>query len=161
MMRVPVRRTTLLRLLACLGLLGGLLAMDGGVLPASAQPIKFALQSGEGPASVRETEAQQSPGPSPSPSRRYGQVALASGVVAVGGQRQDEQKSGASEPGCTFFCSIEYQMRPVRTIGMPVDVQAFFTPIRYLGVGVHGYATVSPDANLLGVSLQGQVRFPL
>jgi len=52
-------------------------------------------------------------------------------------------------------------MRPVRTIGVPVDVQAFFTPIRYLGVGVHGYATVSPDANLLGVSLQGQVRFPL
>ena len=46
MMPVPVRRTTLLRLLACLGLLGGLLAMEGGVLPAPAQSVTYGLRAG-------------------------------------------------------------------------------------------------------------------
>lgn len=91
---------------------------------------------------------------------RYGQFSVASGLVAVGGRRRAEQKSGTGDPGCTFFCSIEYEMRPVRAVGVPVDIQAFFTPIRYLGVGVHGYATVSPGQNLLGASLQLQVRIP-
>ena len=92
---------------------------------------------------------------------RYGQVSLASGVVAVGGRRQDGQKSGAADPGCILFCSTEYGMRPVRAIGVPVDIQAVFTPVRYLGIGLHGYATVSSGENLLGASLQLQVRFPL
>lgn len=71
---------------------------------------------------------------------RYSHVSVGSGIALVGGRRPDERESNPS------------------TVGLPLDVQAFFTPTRYLGIGLHGYATVSPEENLLGVSLQLQIR---
>jgi hypothetical protein len=73
---------------------------------------------------------------------RYGHLSLGSGITMVGGRRFDESGS-----------------KPL-TFGVPLDVQAFFTPFRYVGLGVHGYANVNPDDNMLGWSLELQVRFP-
>lgn len=73
---------------------------------------------------------------------RWGHLSLGSGVAVVGGRSPDEPGTKSS------------------TLGIPLDVQAFFTPIRYVGIGVHGYANVNPGDNLLGWSVQLQVRIP-
>lgn len=94
---------------------------------------------------------------------RYGQLALASGIVIVGGKRQGAPKPPAPSSnlgGCIVFCSTAFESRRFHTVGIPVDVQAFFTPVPYLGIGLHGFAAVSPEENLLGASVHLQVRFP-
>lgn len=181
-------QTTRHRLFTCLFLLTGLFGTGAGVLPASAQQsapidedtthrygwVNGGLGTGRtglglslaggvpvghrlfvGGRHVRTTEIEISLGPTSSPSAktwdagplvglveqgRWGHLSLASGVTVVGGRRPDDPEPKSS------------------TLGVPLDVQAFFTPIRSVGIGVHGYANVNPDDNMLGWSVQVQVR---
>lgn len=73
---------------------------------------------------------------------RWGHLSLASGIAVVGGRRPHDRDAKPS------------------TLGFPVDAQAYFTPLRYVGFGVHGYANVNPGDNLLGCSVELQVRIP-
>lgn len=188
MFALPLNRTARHRLLVCLFLVTGLLATGAGVLPASAQQsapigddttqrygwVNGGVGSGRtglglsvaggilvgdrlfvGGRHVRTTEFDLlESGPSATTwdagplvgvvvkQGRLGQLSLGSGIAVVGGRRPDEPESKSS------------------TLGIPLDVQALFTPIRYLGIGLHGYANVNPNDNVLGVSLQLQVRVP-
>lgn len=73
---------------------------------------------------------------------RWGQVSLATGVAVVGGSNPDEAGTRPS------------------TLGLPLDVQIFFAPIRHLGIGVHGYTNVNTGDNMPGWSVQLQIRLP-
>ncbi|MFB6230042.1 MAG: hypothetical protein ABEL04_02705 [Salinibacter sp.] len=187
MFALPLNRTTQHRLLTCLFLLAGLLAVSAGVLPASAQQSASGsdeathrygwLNGGVGigrtglASSVtggapvgdrvfvggRYTQTKElnilSTGPVAAiwdagplvglfEQGRWGHLSVASGATVVGGQRPDD-------PGTRSI-----------TLGVPLDAQVFFTPLRYVGVGVHGYANVNPGDNMLGWSLELQVRLP-
>lgn len=190
MLSAPLSRSTQYRLLVCLLLLTGLLLAGAGVFPASAQPSTRTVDDtiqrygwvnggiGTGRTGIarsvaggvpvgdrlfvggryvgtKEFDISLAPTSSPSASNwdagplvglvgqgRWGHLSLASGVAVVGGQRPDESESKSL------------------TLGIPLNLQAFFTPIRYVGIGAQGYANVNADDNLLGVSLQVQVRIP-
>lgn len=188
MFALPLNGTVWHRLLVCLFLLTGLLATGAGVRPASAQQsapidddttqrygwVNGGVGSGRtglglsiaggvpvgdglfvGGRHVRTTEFDLlASGPSATTwdagplagfviaEGRYGQMSLGGGIALVGGRRPDE-------PGVKSS-----------TLGIPLDAQAFFAPSRYVGVGIHGYANVNPDDNLLGVSVQLQARIP-
>lgn len=73
---------------------------------------------------------------------RYGHISLGSGLSIVTGRRSAERSSAFP------------------TLCVPIDLQAVFSPVRYLGIGVHGYATVTRQKNLIGAFLQLQVRIP-
>jgi len=172
-------RTTRHRLLLCLFLLTGLLAAGTGVIPVSAQRpvfetqdtqryawvngglvagrtgigigvaggIPFGNRAFSGGRYVRMTKIFSSEnvwdaGPlvGLTGQGRYGHFSLGTGLVVVGGDRP----------------ATENDKLP--TLGVPVDVQLFLTPVRSLGIGLHGYATVNPGQNLLGVALELHIR---
>lgn len=188
MFALPLNRTTRRRRLVCGVLVAGLLATGAGVLPASAQRSAPARDDtthrytwinvgpGAGRTGIGPSVAGGVPiadrfyaggryvgrgeldifGSGPSATTwdagplfglveqgRWGHLSLASGVTVVGGRRPDKPGTKSS------------------TLGIPLDVQAFFTPIPYVGIGVHGYANANAGDNLLGWSLQLQVRLPL
>lgn len=86
---------------------------------------------------------------------QYGHLALGSGVVVVRGRRHGEV---IEEIRDLLGEAKRYEMRPRRTVGAPIDVQAFVMLAPHVGFGVHGYATVTPDENLRGLSVQFMVR---
>ncbi len=172
-------RTTRHRLLICLLLLTGLLAAGAGVHSASAQQPVFETQDTQrylwvngglvagrtgigigvaggiplgdrafgGGRYVRMTKILSSEnvwdaGPlvGLTGQGRYGHFSLGTGLVMVGGDRPTTQND------------------KLPTLGVPVDVQLVLTPLPNLGIGLHGYANVTPGQNLLGVALELHIR---
>ena len=73
---------------------------------------------------------------------RWGHISVATGLTVVGGRLPDNRGVRAS------------------TLAVPFDLQVFFTPIRSVGIGVHGYTNVNTGDNVAGWSLQLQIRMP-
>lgn len=43
------------------------------------------------------------------------------------------------------------------TAGLPLEVQVYVRPLRFLGVGIYGFANVNPQQNFLGAALGIQI----
>lgn len=87
---------------------------------------------------------------------RYGHVSFASGIVMVG--RREIQSTERKQVGPCTVCDAEDNRTHLHNVGIPLDVQAVVTLHPNLGIGVHGYATVSSSKTLLGVSIQRLAR---
>lgn len=85
------------------------------------------------------------------------QLSIATGLAMVRHRRRGRL---TDSPSNCLFCSSMYATTSVVTGGLPIDVQAIFSLNSHLGLGLHGYATVTPDENLIGASVQLQLRVP-
>lgn len=96
---------------------------------------------------------------------RYGQLSLASGLVMGAKRRRTQPKPPEEQPDpCGWFCTTEtrYDTEKVFRAGIPLNTQFFFTPIRFVGIGLEtGFTVMLPKANpALDLSVQVTVRLP-
>jgi len=70
------------------------------------------------------------------------------GIAAVGGTRR-----GAYIRSGGFLHGDIYEKDNFFTVGIPVQIQLFFTPLRLLGIGLTGYGNINPAMSACGVLL--------
>jgi hypothetical protein len=74
----------------------------------------------------------------------YGLISISSGLAMVGGVRRGKYLSSNG------WFSASYETRGFFTIGLPVEVQLFWTPTSFLGFGAYGFANLNPKWPFLG-----------
>jgi hypothetical protein len=81
--------------------------------------------------------------------RRFGFVSAAAGLAVVGGV-----KRGAflRREGGWFSIRDVYEVRHFHTVGMPLEAQAFFTPLPFFGLGLELYANLNPVRSYKGLN---------
>ena len=82
-------------------------------------------------------------------------ASLSTGIAFLQRVEQGELlDDGCDGPGFCFSLFSEYRAIRSHAVGLPLDVQLFVAPRRFvLGVGLHGYATFSPVGTVRGMAL--------
>ncbi len=83
--------------------------------------------------------------------RRFGFASAAAGLAVVGGVRRGAFIQYEHE-GVWWGNSI-YEKRRFLTAGIPLEAQAFFTPLPFMGLGLVLDANLNPVRNYMGVNL--------
>jgi hypothetical protein len=77
----------------------------------------------------------------------YGLISASAGISIVGGYDRGER----------IDFTDSYEKKNFLTFGVPLEVQLFFTPFDYVGVGINGFANLNPKKTFTGVLLCLQI----
>ena len=82
-------------------------------------------------------------------SSQYGFASIAGGVSYVNGVRRGKSVA-------TSLFGEEFEKDPFQTVGIPLEAQLFFRPVRVLGIGIYLYADINSEMSTVGglISLQ-------
>jgi hypothetical protein len=107
------------------------------------------------------------PGPSPSESvwdlgalygrnakTLHGLASVSGGVSLVGGVRRGRYLSNS---GGWWSSTDSYEKLTFLTVGVPIEVQLFWTPLSSLGIGIYGFANLNRQKSFAGALLCVQI----
>ncbi len=82
---------------------------------------------------------------------RFWFVSGSAGVSIVSVRRRGELQSSSG------WFSASYSSTVSTTVGIPAEVQLFWTPIEFLGIGLTGFGNLNPEKSYAGVMLMLRV----
>lgn len=83
--------------------------------------------------------------------KTFGFISASTGIAYVGGQVR-------GDPYRVDLIRKKYrEVRKIQTVGLPVAVQLFWTPFRFIGLGLYGFANINSETTYVSCNLHLQV----
>ncbi|MBM4166893.1 MAG: hypothetical protein FJ218_08280 [Ignavibacteria bacterium] len=79
---------------------------------------------------------------------RWGMVSASSGIGFVNGILRGKQKDYP-----------QYEPNKISTIGIPIDLQAYFTPFPFFGMGINLFSNFNLQKSVFGIAIGIQVGY--
>jgi len=89
----------------------------------------------------------------------YGVVSISAGLGLVGGVKRGSYLRSNFQSGYGWFTIVrdEYEKNEFLTIGIPAEIQAYWTPFSKLGIGLTLYGNLNPEKPFAGLLVSIQI----